>query len=162
MGLLMRPEGGNVLMVGGHAENTGQRARQAGFRAILSARHPGTHLVQVLETGEDADLAGRMVERALLHDPSIRGIYQASTGTLQICEALRRINRAEGTVIVAHELTPNRKRLLIERRIHAIIDQKPALEARLALETVARLLGRLDGVAEPQPVETQIFMAESF
>ena len=65
-------------------------------------------------------------------------------------------------LIVAHELTPNRKRLLIERRIHAIIDQKPALEARLALETVARLLGRLDGVAEPQPVETQIFMAESF
>lgn len=162
MGLLLRPSGGNVLMVGGHAENTGQRARQAGFRALLAARHPGTHLVQVLDTAEDGDLAGRLVERALLQDPSIRGIYQASTGTQQICEALRRINRAEDTVIVAHELTPNRKQLLIERRIHAVIDQKPALEARLALETAARLLGRLDAGAEPQPVETQIFMAESF
>lgn len=162
MGLLMRPEGGNVLMIGGHAENTGQRERQAGFRAILSARHPGIRLVQVLETGEDSDPVGRMVERALLDDPSIRGIYQASTGTLQICDALRRIGRAEDTVIVAHELTPNRKQLLIDRRIHAIIDQKPALEARLALEAVARLLGRLEGVAEAQAVETQIFMAESF
>lgn len=162
MGLLMRPEGGNVLMIGGHAENTGQRQRQAGFRAILADRHPGTRLVRVLETGEDSDLVGRMVEKALIQDGSIRGIYQASTGTQQICDALRRLGRAGETVIVAHELTPNRKQLLIERRIHAIIDQNPALEARLAFEAVARLLGRLEGATEPQAVETRIFMAESF
>ena len=162
MGLLMRPEGGNVLMIGGHAENTGQRQRQAGFRAILSARHPEPRLVQVLETGGDGDLVGRMVEKALLQDGSIRGIYQASTGTQQICDAVQRIGRAEGMVIVAHELTPNRKKLLIERRLHAVIDQKPDLEARLAFDAVARLLGRLEGTTEPQAVETQIFMAESF
>ena len=162
MGLLLRPEGGHVLMVRGHAENTGQRQRQAGFRAILAERHPATRLVQVVETGEDSDLVGRMVEKALLQDRAIRGIYQASTGTQQICDALRRLGRAEEAVIVAHELTPNRRQLLIERRIHAIIDQKPALEARIALETVARLLGRLDGHPEPRMVETQIFMAESF
>ena len=162
MGLLLGPEGGNVLMVRGHAENTGQRQRQSGFCTLLAERHPATRLVQVLETGEDSDLVGRLVEKALLQDPSIRGIYQASTGTVQICDALRRLGRVEETVIIAHELTPNRKQLLIERRIHAIIDQKPALEARIALETVARLLGRLEGQPEPQAVETQIFMAESF
>ena len=162
MGLLLGAEGGNVLMVAGMLTNTGQRARQAGFRAVLAERYSGTHLINVLETGEDGDLAGRMVERALLNDPTIRGIYQATAGTLQICEALRQTGRAARTVVVAHELTPNRKQLLIDRRIHAIIDQKPALEARLALETVARLLGRLDGPATSRTVEGQIFMTESF
>lgn len=161
MALLMQPVGGNILMVSGQAEHTEQQQRQAGFREILSERHPNTHLSVALETGEDGDLAGRMVERAFLQDPSQRGVYQCSTGTSQICAALARINRAAGTVILAHELTPNCKQLLIERQIHVIIDQKPALEARLALETVARLLGRLEGTPEITPIETQIFMAES-
>ena len=162
MALLLKPDGGNVLMVAGLLENTGQHARQVGLRAILAERHPTIHLVRVLETGEDGDRAGRMVEQAMLEDPTIRGVYQASTGTIQICDMLRRIGRDADTVVIAHELTPNRKRLLIERRIHAVIDQKPALEARLALEAVARLLGRLDGRNISQSVETQIFMPESF
>lgn len=162
MGPLLQPQGGNVLMVAGLLQNAGQRARQLGFRAVLNERHAASRLVQVLETGEDADLAGRLVARALQQDPSIRGIYQTSTGSLQVCEALRAIGRAQDTVIIAHELTPNRKQLLRERRIHAIIDQKPALEARLALEETARLLGRLEGEPQSHVVDTQIFMPESF
>ncbi|MCY1312245.1 hypothetical protein D9M70_626500 [compost metagenome] len=73
---------------------------------------------------------------------------------------LERLNRARDMAIITHELTPNRRRLLKERKLSAVIDQKPLLETRLALEAMARLLGRLPGVAESAITESQIFMPE--
>ena len=159
MGLFL-PGGGRVLMVAGLLSNTGQRARQVGFRNLLAERHPRLTLVRTLETGEDGEAAGRLVEQALHADPGITGIYHASAGALPICEALDRLGRGRNLPVITHELTPNRRRLLKERRLAAVIDQKPVLEARLAVEAMARLLGRLPGVAESVICESQIFMPE--
>lgn len=159
MGLFL-PKGGRVIMVAGMLSNIGQRTRQAGFRSLLAARHPQVELVRTLETGEDGDMAGRMVEQAVRTDPAIRGIYHASAGALAIVTALERLGRQQDMAIITHELTPNRRRLLKERRLSAVIDQKPLLETRLAVEAMARLLGRLPGVAESVISESQIFMPE--
>lgn len=161
MGLMLHPAGGEVLMIAGTLANAGQSAREAGFQAILAERHPDTHLVGVLETGEDSDTAGRMVEQALRQNPTIRGIYHTSTGAVQIVQALERMRRSKNTVVITHELTPNRARLLAERKLHAVIDQKPMLEARLAVEAMARLLGRLPGETRSITTEIQIFMPET-
>ena len=47
------------------------------------------------------------------------------------------------------------------RKVQAIIDQRPVLEARLAAETMARLIGRLEGAAGSIATEIQILMPES-
>lgn len=161
MGLFLRPGGGPVLMVAGTLHNHGQRRRASGFRDVLRERHPDTRLVRVLETGEDGDTAGRMVEIALREQPEIRGIYHSSAGALQISQALEWSRRAHDTVFITHELTPNRRALLAARKLHAVIDQKPLLEARLAVEGMARLLDRLPGEAGSTTTEIQIFMPEN-
>lgn len=161
MGLFLRPKGGRVLMVAGSREMSGHRQREAGFRAIITERHPYCSLASVIETGEDGEEAGRGVGIAFRDDPGLMGIYHLSAGAVPIVQALSRLGRTEDTVVITHELTPNRRELLRQRRISAVIDQKPVLEARLALETVARLLGRLSGVGESISTDIQVYLPES-
>jgi LacI family transcriptional regulator len=70
-------------------------------------------------------------------------------------------SRADTTVFITHELTDNRRTLLRERAIDAVIDQNPALEARVAVETIARLLGRLEGEPVTTVTDIRIYMAEN-
>lgn len=161
MGLFLHPTGGHVMMVAGSRHITGHRDRERGFRAILNERYPSCSLATVIETGEDPEEAGRLVEIAFKTDPNLKGIYHLSAGAQAIVKSLERLGRAHDTVIITHELTTDRRRLLKERRIHAVIDQKPVLEARLAVETIAKLLGRLPGDGVSLATDIEIFLPEN-
>ncbi|MCE6962196.1 LacI family DNA-binding transcriptional regulator [Cereibacter sphaeroides] len=161
MARLLGPEGGRVMMMAGLMDFSGQRAREAGFRKVVAEHHPACRLVTVIETGEDHAVAGRLAEVAMRNDPDLRGIYHTSVGALAIVETLERMGRRNRVEIITHELTPNRRMLLRERRISAVIDQKPLLEARLAVEAMARLHGRLPGLPASISTDIQIFMPEN-
>ncbi|WP_235919522.1 LacI family DNA-binding transcriptional regulator [Aureimonas psammosilenae] len=161
MGLFLRPQGGRVLLIAGRRDILGHRSREDGFRQILAERHPGIDVAPTAENGEDGERAGRIVLEALSADHAIRGIYHMSAGAQPVAAALRRLGRTASTAFVTHELTPDRRDLLRERAISAVIDQQPELEARIALETMARLLGRLDGAAESVETGFAIHMPEN-
>lgn len=161
MGLFLGRQGGRVVVVAGSRDITGHREREAGFRDIMTERYPECSLAVVLETGENQEEAGRVVEIAFRDDPGLRGIYHLSAGALPIVSALQRLGRTDNTVVITHELTPNRRMLLKSRKINAVIDQRPLLEARLAVETIAKLLGRMPGEAVSISTDIQIFLAEN-
>ncbi|MGG7518965.1 LacI family DNA-binding transcriptional regulator [Allorhizobium undicola] len=161
MGLFLRQEGGRLLIVAGSRDITGHRQREAGFRQIIAERYPACHVMAVLETGEEQAAAGRVVEVAFRQDPALRGIYHLSAGAGPIVAALQRLGRLADTVIITHELTEDRRRLLKARRLAAVIDQQPLLEARMAVETMAKLHGRMAGEAASVATDIQIFLAEN-
>ncbi|GGE16016.1 LacI family transcriptional regulator [Aureimonas endophytica] len=161
MGLCLGAAGGRVLLIAGRRDIAGQRQREEGFRAILAERHPGIVVAAVAESREDGERAGHLVLERLGADPAIRGIYHMSAGARPVVEALRRLGRAGETVFVTHELTEDRRALLRERAIAALIDQQPELEARLAVETMARLLGRLDGEVATVLTDFRIYLPEN-
>lgn len=161
MGLFLGDRGGDVLVLAGDFHLAGQRARARGFQALLAARHPACRIASTVETNEDFDLTARRVHKALSDNPAIRGIYHMSVGTVGITDAIDRLGRRGDIHVITHELTPNRRRLLCARRLHAVLDQDPHLEARLALETMARHMGRLDGPVASAHMAVQIFMPES-
>ena len=153
-GRLVGREGGDVLTIIGSADIRGHREREAGLRAVLARFYPQTTVGAVLASGEDPDRAGLLVTRALASDPLVRGIYLGTTGAREIAAAVVRAGVRERVAIVVHELTESRRTLLRRRMIDAVIDQNPALEARVAIETIARLLGRMEG--EPASTRTEI------
>ncbi|CAH0275096.1 hypothetical protein SRABI05_03621 [Agrobacterium fabrum] len=102
-----------------------------------------------------------MVEIAFRDDPGLRGIYHLSAGAVPIVSTLQRLGRIDDTVVITHELTPDRRMLLKSRKINAVIDQKPLLEARLAVETISKLLGRLPGDGLSIATDIQIFLSEN-
>jgi LacI family transcriptional regulator len=161
LGRLIGPGGGHVVIIAGLRRMIGHGEREAGLRDVLAERHPDCRVTAVLESREDADRAGLLAARALKADPAVRGLYLISTGAGAVVEALRREGRARETVFVTHELTEDRRALLRARAIDAVIDQNPADEARVAVETMARLLGRLEGAPTTTVTDIRIYMAEN-
>jgi len=161
MGRLLRPAGGHVVMIIGRDDIRGHRERETGFRTVLAEFFPETTVTGVLETGEIPERAGLLAIRAMTADQGIRGIYHCTTGASYVVDALYRLGLRERTTVIVHELTDTRRTLLRERAIDAVIDQNPTLEAQVAVETIARLLGRMEGEPGSTFTEIRIHMPEN-
>ncbi len=160
MGWFMGRAGGEVMIVVGLLTIAGHRERESGFRSVLAEHHPACRVVSVVESGEDPERAGVLVAATLRDRPGLAGIYHASAGADPVVQALRVADRSD-IVIITHELTEDRRTLLRSRALHAVIDQDPAAEVRVAIETIARLLGRSDGDVVRTSIPVRIFTSEN-
>ncbi|MFT3847670.1 MAG: LacI family DNA-binding transcriptional regulator [Propionivibrio sp.] len=142
MGRYVGRAGGDIVVVSGLQSFIGQGEREMGFRAVLAERHPHCRLLTVLETREQPEKAGELVTAILQRTPEVAGVYNLSAGDAGIAEALRHFGRIGKTVFISHELTPERKALLQDGVIDAIIDQDPESEAMSAVQLLARHFGR--------------------
>ena len=161
MGRLLGAEGGEVLMVAGLLSMVGQAERYAGFAAVLVERYPKCRLIGVLESREKAARAGELVAETLSRSLDIRGIYNASAGDRAIAEAVAAAGRTASVAFVTHELTAERRALLLSGAVDAVIDQDPDAELRIAIETVGRLLGRVPGGCDNLVTPLHIHMREN-
>ena len=160
-GRFLGPDPGEIAMIAGRLNITGQRARATGLAEVLAEHHPNLRLVRIAEIGEATDESAGAVAAALAAHPELRAIYHSTTGATPLVEALEARGRKRDVVVVTHELTPGRRRLLRARRLDAIIDQNPHREMRLAVETMARLLGRLEGAPGSIATEISIYTPEN-
>ena len=161
MGRFVGHAGGDIVVVSGLQSFIGQGEREMGFRAVLAERHPQCRLLTVLETREQPEKAGELVAAILKQTPEVAGVYNLSAGDSSIVGALRHFGRAGKTVLVTHELTPERKALLQEGVIDAIIDQNPELEAMTAVQLLARHFGRCADEALPTMTPARIYIREN-
>jgi LacI family transcriptional regulator len=161
MGRFLADGGGEIIMIAGLLSIEGQKQRESGFRQVLREHHPRCRLAAVLESGESAERAGLLVLQALKENPAIRGVYHASAGAQEVVNALRALGRSNDVALITHELTSERRALLRQRAIDAIIDQNPEFETRAATETMARFLGRLEGEASSVITSIQIYTPEN-
>lgn len=160
MGRFLAPEGGDIVMIAGLLSLIGNEEREMGFRSVLRERYPECRVAVVLESQEQSERAGELVREALLQNPGIKGVYNVSAGAPPVVAALKALHR-EDVVFITHELTPDRRELLRQGLIDAIIDQNPEFEVRAAIETMARLVGRLDGPSSNTIAPVHIHMIEN-
>lgn len=137
---------GDLLIVLGMQNITGHEEREMGFRSVIRERFPHCHISASLESGENQTRAGELVRRALQENKRICGIYNISSGNTNIAQTLRQMGLETQMVLITHELTPARKRMLRDGIIDAIIDQNPYEEAKRSLEVLARHFNRLQDV----------------
>lgn len=161
MGRLLRPRGGHVVMIIGLSGLRGHREREAGFRGVLAQFYPETTISAVIESREVQERAGLIAERALVADPEVRGMYLCTTGAQELVRSLQRLGKHGKIALIVHELTESRRALLRQRAIDAVIDQNPALEAQVAVETIARLFGRMEGDPGSTVTDIRIYMPEN-
>ena len=68
-------------------------------------------------------------------------------------------------IIITHELTPDRRRLLKEGALDAVIDQNPEHEAMVAVRAMANHFGRMTkevgNDSDATRTEIRIFMREN-
>lgn len=144
MGRFLGPPGGDVLVVLGLRRIVGHEQREMGFRSILRERFPACRIAASLESGEDRERAGEVIHEALKDIPSVRGIYNISDGNTAIARSIRSIGLEGKIVLITHELTSDRRVLLRDGMLDAVIDQNPRLEAQRALEVLGHHFKRAD------------------
>ena len=161
MGRFLRPEGGDVIMIAGLLSMIGHEEREAGFRSVLRERYPECRVLEVLESQEQSERAGDLVFDALKRNPSVRGIYNASAGARTVVDAMRATGRQNEIVFITHELTEDRRVLLRDGLIDAIIDQNPEFEVRTAIEAMAQHFGRIEAATMSTITPIYIHMIEN-
>lgn len=145
MGRFLGPAGGEVVIVLGMHRMTGHEDREIGFRSVLRERFPHCTISATLESAEDQQRAGNVVYDAFRKNPALCGVYNVSAGNLAIANAIQSLGLGQRTIIITHEITSERRRLLRDGILDAIIDQNPALEAMRAIEVIGRHFNRLEG-----------------
>lgn len=144
MGRFLGPAGGDVLVILGLHSIIGHEEREMGFRSVLRERFPSCAIAGLLESGEDQTRAGDVVHAALRKNPGVRGIYNVSAGNSAIANVIRRLGLIQKIVLITHELTPERRAMLQEGVLDAVIDQDPRGEARRAIEILSRHFQRME------------------
>lgn len=161
MGRLVGRAGGDIVVVTGLQQFIGQGERELGFRAVLAERHPQCRLLAVLETREQADQSEQLVRDVLVRHRDVVGLYNVSSGDQGIARAIRAVRGQERITFITHELTPERRRLLVEGVVDVVIDQNPALEAAKAMEAIAAHFGRIEGRPSRFITPVQIYTWEN-
>lgn len=161
MGRLIGRAGGEIVIIAGMLSMIGHEEREMGFRAVLRERYPLCRVAAVLESHEQASRAGDLVFDMLKKNPEIRGIYNASAGAQTVVDAMKSLGKRGEIVFITHELTEDRRRLLREGAIDAVIDQLPSLEVQTAVETLASHFGRRDAALPALVTPVHIHMIEN-
>jgi LacI family transcriptional regulator len=160
MGRFLAPAGGDIVMIVGLLSIIGHEDREMGFRSVLRERYPQCRVSAVFESQEQSERAGELVRDAFASNRHIRGVYNITTGASSIAAALVTLKR-EDVVFITHELTRESRALLRQGILDCIIDQNPEFEVRAAIETMARLVGRLEGPSQSTTTPFHIHMIEN-
>jgi len=161
LGRFLGREGGEILVVTGLKEFIGHAEREAGLRWVLDRRFPECEVVNVVESRERRERISHLIEGSFEKFPHLRGIYNISVGDGEIADTLSRLGLTDRVALVGHELTDTTRRLLVEGRMDAVIDQSPQVETMLALEVLLRHHGRLPEFSQPLETPIAIYLRES-
>ena len=148
-----------VAMFAGSLSYRAHEEREMGFRHLLAEEAANLRIVELREMRDDA--ARAYAEACSLLDayPRLAAIYNIGGGVAGVARALQERGRAREVVFVAHEISGENRRLLIDSTLDAAIDQNPRVQAREALnalESAARGL-----VYAPQPIRLQAIFKEN-
>ena len=143
--MLGRPEGDVVISVGNAFRC--QAEREMGFRWYLRERCPGLSVREIVDVRNDPDVAFHAIKKAFATKPHPLGIYAVSGGNLGIARALAELELERPPIFIGHELNPNSRQLLLEDRMHAVIDHDTVTEMRWCFEQLWR---HRAGAADPK------------
>ena len=104
----------------------------------------GIFFVELREMKDDREKAFVEATNLLERYADLAGIYNIGAGNQGIARALSDKKRAGSVVFVGHEATEGNKALLLDGTLDAVIDQNPRVEAREALNILARSARGLD------------------
>jgi LacI family transcriptional regulator len=131
-------EAGKVALFAGSLSYRGHEEREMGFRHMLAEAHSNLEIVELREMLDDRERAYREAAALLDRHPDLAGIYNIGAGNPGIARALKERGRQHSVVFVGHEVTDGTTALLLDGTMDAVIDQNPRVEAREALNVLAR------------------------
>lgn len=129
---------GKVALIAGALAYRGHEEREMGFRHILQERFPAMEIIAPREIREDPERAYEEVGALLRDYPDLLAIYCIGAGSEGIARALVEHKRDRDIVFIGHDLTEDSRCFLLDGIMDAVIDQNARVEARDAVDRLAR------------------------
>lgn len=152
---------GSVGVVMGSTHLRDHAERLLGFTQALLEMAPGLRLLPPLEGRDDYAKVGPLTQELLAEQADLVGLYNIGAGNRGLVEALRDSGRKAEVVVVAHELTSDSRKALIDGTIDALINQSPGHEARSAARLLLNALGAMPLLEDQERIGIQIYVKEN-
>ncbi len=157
---MTRPEG-KILIAAGNLEFAGHRERVDGFHHLWHGLGRSSESCLLIQTFNDYDVTFQKVRAALAGDDAICGVYMANDSVPACVEAIGSLALSRRIRVVAHDLSPEHRELLLYGAVDFVIGQDIFYQGHRPIELLA---GLIDGVRPERDVEktgVHIITAES-
>ncbi len=134
---LMVPDGKRIAVIQAVRQDYHIRDRIAGFQSAFSRDECPS--VYVEEQLEDKPTRNKFLLGILYQDPEIKGIFVSNDSSHLIAEYLRSSGKT-GISLIGYDLIPENSRFLGTGDIDFILNQRPAEQGYLGIQTIFRAL----------------------
>lgn len=161
MGRYLGGRKGKVGLIAGSLSLRDHIERQFGFEQVMLHEYPSLTLLPVREGRDDWQIVQSVAAQLLADHPDMIGIYNVGAGTRGIVAALEAAGRQRDVVYIAHELTEESRRALIDGTIDIIINQDAGHEVRSAIRVLMSRADRAPIIEAMERIRIDIFVRDN-
>ena len=161
MGRYLGGRRGKVGLIAGSLSLRDHIERQFGFEQVMLHEYPHLTLLPVREGRDDWQIVQGVAAQLLADHPDLIGLYNVGAGTRGIVAALEASGRQKDVVYIAHELTDESRRALIDGTIDIIINQDAGHEVRSAIRVLMSKADRAPIVEAMERIRIDIFVRDN-
>ncbi|HET7411061.1 MAG TPA: substrate-binding domain-containing protein, partial [Pararhizobium sp.] len=133
----------------------GEEEREMGFRGALRESYPHLGIVEISEGHGIDGATGELVRAELRRSPDIAAVYSAGGGNAAILRAFDKLGRT-CRAFVGHDLDSDNRRLLLERRISAVLHHDLGQDMQTACRHIMSAHGVLPRASVPAASNVQV------
>lgn len=152
---------GKVGLIAGSLSLRDHIERQFGFEQVMMHEFPNLTLLPVRESRDDPARVEAVTAQLLDDHADLIGLYNVGAGTPGIIAALEKTGRQRQVVYIAHELTVESRRALIDGTIDLIINQDAGHEVRSAIRVLTAHADRLPIVPAMERIRIDIYVRDN-
>jgi LacI family transcriptional regulator len=161
MGRYLSGQRGKVGLIAGSLSLRDHIERQFGFEQVMLHEYPELAILPVREAQDDWQKVERIATGLLADHPDLIGIYNVGGGMTGIVHALEKSGKAGSIVYIAHELTDQTRRALVEGTLSAIINQDAGHEVRSAIRVLMAKADKAPLNAAMERIRIDIFVRDN-
>lgn len=161
MGRYLSGRHGKVGLIAGSLALRDHIERQFGFEQVMLHEYADLTLLPVRESRDDPKQVQAVAAQLLADHADLIGLYNVGAGTPGIVKALEDAGRQRKVVYIAHELTDESRRALIDGTIDIVINQDAGHEVRSAIRVLTSKAERMPLVSSMERIRIDIYVRDN-
>ena len=139
MGKMTTGRAGSVGLIAASRNYRLHEEREMGFRGVISEDFPHLSLLGLREGQDDVDENARLTLELLEKHPDVAGIYNLGGSSEGVVRALRKRDMAADVLVIAHGLTLDTRKMLLDGAVDLVLTQSPDVIVRNTLASISNL-----------------------
>jgi LacI family transcriptional regulator len=161
MGRYLAGRKGKVGLIAGSLSLRDHIERQFGFEQVMLHDYPNLLVLPVREAHDNWQRVEEAAAQLLAENRDLIGLYNVGAGARGIVAALEKAGRQHEVVFIAHELTEDTRRALVDGTIDILINQDAGHEIRSAVRVLMASADKAPIVEAMERIRIDIFIRDN-